>query len=107
MVKLIVLVSMLAVWVGCEGDPDEDPARRVSPCEQLRDHLIDLRLADAMHVDKDAHREALRMAMGSDFLEGCSKLSDDAISCVLEAHDSTTASACAGAGAGAGTENGR
>ncbi len=81
----------LALVIGCDGDEDE-PTPRLTPCEQLRDHLIDLRLADAMHVDKDAHREALRTAMGADFLAGCSKLSDDAIRCSLEAPDSTTAS---------------
>lgn len=89
------LFVALALVFGCTGD-EEEPAPRATPCELLREHLIDLRLADAMHVDKDAHREAFRTAMGHDFLDSCSKLGDDAIRCALGAPDSTTASACAG-----------
>ncbi|MFN0246895.1 MAG: hypothetical protein ACKV2T_08295 [Kofleriaceae bacterium] len=88
----------LGLMVGCSGDAgDEDePRPRLTPCEQLRDHLIDLRLADAVNVDKKAHRESLRTAMGANFVESCSKLGDDAIRCAMQANDSTTAAACAG-----------
>jgi hypothetical protein len=88
------LFVTLAFVVGCDGDEDE-ASLPLTPCEQLRDHLIDLRLADAVNVDNAAHHEALRTAMGSDFVASCSKLGDGEIRCALQASDSTTAAACA------------
>jgi hypothetical protein len=89
------IFALAIVVAACSGDEvDEKPA--ATRCETLREHLIDLRLEDAVQVDKNAHRDALRTAMGRDFLTACSKLSDDAITCALRAPDSSTASACAG-----------
>lgn len=88
-------VTLVLVIAGCDDDRPEQP--ELTRCEQLREHLIDLRLEDAMHVDKDAHREALRTAMGADFDSSCSKLDDAAIRCALQAPDSATAAACASA----------
>ena len=89
-----LLFMALAVLTGCDGD-DEVATPRLSPCEQLREHLIDLRLADAMHVDKDAHREAMRDALGTDFLASCEKFGDETVACALAATDSSGAAACA------------
>lgn len=91
MIKLLFVA--MALVVACEGDEAEEPSR-LSPCEQLREHMIDLRLADAMRVDKDAHREALRGALGASFIVGCEKLSDESLACALAAPDSASAAAC-------------
>lgn len=86
-----VVVTVALIFACGDDRPDAKPETR---CEQLREHLIDLRLADAMHVDKDAHREALRGSMGNEFLTSCAKLSDQVVACGLTASDSTTAAAC-------------
>lgn len=87
------LVFALVLAAGCSSDDGEE-ILTVSPCERLREHLIDLRLADAMNVDKDAHREAFRTALGADFLASCSKLDEDAVTCAISAADAHTAAAC-------------
>lgn len=86
---------VLALIASCGGDDDADAVARETPCERLRDHLIDLRLADAKHVDQAAHRDAMKQAMGGDFLASCAKLDRAEIDCALDAPDATTASACA------------
>jgi predicted protein tyrosine phosphatase len=92
LVRHILLVLLLVA--SCDGERDIE-STELTRCEQLRDHLIDLRLADAVHVDKAAHREAMRTALGDDFAASCSKLRDDVIDCALGASDSTAAAACA------------
>lgn len=69
---------MRYVWVmlmvaGCSADEadDADVARR--PCEQLREHLIDLRLGKAHGDPKviEAHRAAMEQALGDNFVASC------------------------------------
>jgi hypothetical protein len=91
-VLLFVLVAGVA---GCGVDEQPESSSRASLCERLRDHLIDLRLVDAKHVDLAAHRAAMKQAMGADFLASCGKLDPSEISCSLGAPDTNTASACA------------
>ncbi len=86
---------LLALVASCGGDDDPELSPRETPCERLRDHLIDLRLADAKHVDQAAHRDAMTQAMGGDFLASCEKLDSSEIECVLDAPDTTSATACA------------
>lgn len=72
-----------------------DDAPPVTSCERLREHLVTLRLADATGVDRKAHAEAMRSALGSDFVERCKEsMSESEVKCVLKATDSTSASAC-------------
>lgn len=92
MKKYLVVLGLMA---SCGGDDGADAVPRETPCEQLRDHLIDLRLADAKHVDQAAHRDAMKQAMGGDFLASCAKLGSPQINCVIESADLTSASACA------------
>ena len=80
------LMFALVMVASCGGNDDQEISE-ATPCERLREHLIDLRLAEAMHVDKDAHREAFRTAMGADFLASCSKLDEDAVTCAISAAD--------------------
>ena len=92
MTRNLVLLALLA---SCGGDDDEDAVARKTPCEQMRDHLIDLRLADAKHVDQAAHRDPMKQAMGSDLLASCATLGNSQINYVIDAADLTSASACA------------
>ena len=87
---------MVSVFVGCASGSDEDEslvaARR---CEQLRDHVVELNLADASEVDRAAHGEAMRRALGSDFVVSCgSKLSETQVKCALNAVNSSAVAAC-------------
>jgi len=86
---------LLALIASCGGDDDRDPPTQETPCERLRDHLIELRLADARRIDRAAHRDAMKQAMGDDFLASCAKLDRAEIDCALDARDAITASACA------------
>lgn len=88
-------ILLLALVASCGGDDDPESSTNETPCERLRDHLIDLRLADAKHVDQAAHRDAMKQSMGADFLESCAKLDSSQVNCVLDAPDTTSASACA------------
>lgn len=64
-------------------------------CEQLRDHMIDLRLASATAgVDVKAHRSAMKEALGERFVESCEQLSASELECSLHARDLASASAC-------------
>lgn len=98
MVKLIVLVSMLAMWVGCGGDPAEDEAlAQTTRCEQLRAHFVDLRLASATNLGKDLeqHRAALTQALGAEFISSCTTtMSESQVSCALAAKDLQAATDC-------------
>jgi len=87
---------VLAFAIGCGSeDTDEiaDPAR-ATPCERLREHLVDLRLAGVESIDREAHREAHIVAMGNDFLAACATLPQSAVACATEATDSASAAAC-------------
>lgn len=88
--RKILLVLIVVAACGNEQDNEVE----LTPCEQLREHLIDIRLADAVNVDKESHREAMRQALGRDFLSRCSQLGDAAVTCALVAPDSASAAAC-------------
>lgn len=88
-------IVLLALVASCGGDDDAESSTHKTPCERLRDHLIDLRLADAKGVDQAAHRDAMKQSMGTDFLESCAKLDSSQVDCALDAPDTMSASACA------------
>lgn len=62
---------------------------------RLRDHLVDLELATAMGVDRDAHRKAMQRALGDGFVSSCeARLSETDVACALRARDSAAVAAC-------------
>jgi len=66
-----------------------------SACERARERLIDLRLADASEVDREAHRDAMKRALGDSFVSGCtSSMTTAQVRCVLSAADSVSAATC-------------
>ena len=86
------LVLVIAIWAACGADEPTDAER----CEQVRDRLIELRLSNATGVEKKAHREVMRQALGKDFIASCAaKLTMAQQRCVLKARDSESATACA------------
>ena len=90
-IKMLVLVPVVLALSCGGGDDDVD----ASACERARDRVIDLRLADATGVDREAHRDVMRRAIGDSFMSACAgSWSDSQVSCVLNAPDAATANAC-------------
>jgi len=87
--------GLLILWVACTSHDDlvVDRAR----CEQLRTHLVDLRLADLgkLDVDKAAHRTAIENALGDPFVTSCQQsITVLQMNCALAAKDSAAAASC-------------
>ena len=91
-------VVLLVLVTACGHDED---VVVTTPCEQLREHLIELQLADANSIDREAHSAILRRNLGDTFISSCeSSLSSAQLDCVLRADDSESASACIASTAG-------
>lgn len=90
MTRLMPLV--VAIAAACSSSERPGPKQ----CEKLREHIVELTLAEATGVDRVAHREAMRGALGDQFVESCtSSLTDSQVDCGLKAADVSAASACA------------
>ncbi len=85
----------LMLLMGCAGDAQDDGVATRKRCEKLRDHLVELRLADASGIDHAAHREAMQRALGDDFIGSCtSSLTPTQVTCALDAKDTASATSC-------------
>jgi hypothetical protein len=95
---MFVLLAACTDPLGPGEEGDGDRASSASPCEQVREHLIDLRLATATTLapaDVAQHRAAMRQAMGTEFLETCtSERRTEQIQCALDARDLPSAATC-------------
>jgi hypothetical protein len=90
---IAVLATFLTLAAGCSEDPPSPQQR----CDELRDHLVNLRLSDVSTPDVDlaAHRSAMTAALGTRFVDNCvSAFTDKQIRCVMAATDSQTAADC-------------
>jgi len=74
-------------------------------CTRMRDHIIDLRLADFSNIkdsdgktiDVSGHRSALTNALGDSFINECAeKMTASELKCQLEARSDSSASDCLG-----------
>jgi len=96
--RWVGLLVIAVLGVGCSSNDDEVDRER---CTKLRDQMITLRLkgleaTPGMNVS--AHREALKQAMGDDFIAACQRtLTAQQIKCALAADDLATAEACSSA----------
>ena len=92
---------MVIALAGCTADDGAaEPAAR--PCALLRDHVVDLRLANAQGAPNDLalHREAMQRALGDDFVASCEKaMTASQIECGTGARDLAAVSACVAAAA--------
>jgi hypothetical protein len=92
MVKFIAGV-LLGVVAACSSASDVEVDRE--HCTKLREHLVDLRLQGATGVDVQAHRTAMREALGDRFVDTCqAQLTSDELQCSLRARDLASAVAC-------------
>lgn len=92
--RFFVSLVGLSVAIAC-GTADETGAPSAADCTRLRDHVIELRLADASGVDRAAHRDAMERALGASFVDSCtSKLSAREVRCARTAQDAESLRAC-------------
>jgi hypothetical protein len=86
---------MILFLTACGGGDDNDSSSHERRCEQLRDHLVDLRLGSIDKADLEKHRRVMRRALGESFVASCtSTITEDAITCALSATDVSAAAAC-------------
>ena len=89
---------LVGLWLlgltSCADPEDTSPSR--ATCVQLREHVVELRLAGLPASDAPLHRAALRDALGDRFVEQCQLLSGAEATCGLAATDSTSLAACSG-----------
>jgi hypothetical protein len=90
--RVVVTVGVLVL--GACTSRDEDGQASARQCEQHRDHLVDLRLADASGVDRDAHRKIMKRALNENFAISCTSLSGAQIKCALDAKTLSDAASC-------------
>lgn len=90
-----IVTACLAV-IGCSSSDDFEVDR--ARCTQLRDHMVDLRLADASGIvssELTQHRTAMNSALGDRFVGECqASLSKTELRCSLAAKTLSSASDC-------------
>lgn len=87
--------TLMVALGGCGGG--EERGGRDRRCEQLREHVVDLRLASVIDVDVDVakHRIAMVRALGDDFVTTCvDKLTNEQLECALTATDAQAVARC-------------
>jgi hypothetical protein len=89
--ELLFLFACIAA-AGCASEDPQDALAR--QCGRLRDHLVELRL-EGTKVDVEAHRAAIKGALGDRFVEQCTaEMTTTQVSCALAATDSSHALEC-------------
>lgn len=94
MTRMMMVVVYLVVACGGGGSREDESKARADQCAKMRDHLVELRLATAPHIERDVeqHRAALAQAMGPAFIEGCTKdMTEAEVACVIGAKDAPAA----------------
>ena len=97
-------VCMRCKWVGlallmAACTAHEQPQNPEERCAKLRDHLVDLRLEDvrgsAAGLDLDAHRAAMKRALGSDFIAECAaRMSETQLDCAMASRTLSASNDC-------------
>jgi len=95
-----LVIGIASVAAACGGDDEGTAIARRTPCIELRDHVVDLRMRTASGAPQELAdlRAAFGRALGPNFESSCeANLSSDQIECSLRADDLNAMSACAGA----------
>ncbi|HEX5076058.1 MAG TPA: hypothetical protein VFW03_22785, partial [Gemmatimonadaceae bacterium] len=79
----------------CTGS-SEGAGPTTAACQRLRDHVVDVRVAE-IHQDREAHRTALRTALGARFVTECLNQSSARFDCEMKAATIDGLRACAAA----------
>lgn len=90
------IAMALFILAACGGSDDDEPIGKERACELLRDHLVELRITAGDGFDVAAHRDAMKQALGPEFVTSCtSSMTDDQVMCGLRAVETGAAIACA------------
>jgi hypothetical protein len=83
----VLLITILAAC-GTSSEPEQ------SPCERLREHVLDVSVVDIVGEYREQHRAALQESMG-DFVPSCTAaFSETQIACALEARTASAVQSC-------------
>lgn len=88
----VLVLSFTALSTGCADDEGTSAARAPARCEQLREHLADMRVA-SVTVDQEQHRRAIARSLDP-LIASCASFTDEAIDCALDAASSDDAARC-------------
>lgn len=88
-------IALVIAACAAHQEPENPEAR----CAKLRDHLVDLRLDDvrgsAAGLDLDAHRAAMKRALGADFINECAaRMSEAQLDCAIASKTLSASSGC-------------
>ena len=92
------LVSLACI--GCAGRGSDD---KLDACARMRDHFIELRLADFATakdsndrpIDLSGQRKALRNALGSNFIDDCADhMTRRQLACAIASKSTTSYAEC-------------
>lgn len=79
----IMCVALLCIGCATSSEPEK---QGTAACQQLREHVIDLRVAE-IHQDQEAHRTAIRQALGDNYLASCLDEPRERFDCERQAKD--------------------
>jgi hypothetical protein len=96
LVSTVGWIAAIFLATGCSSSDDFEVDR--TRCTQLRDHLVELRLADATAISASElaqHRAAMKSALGDRFVGECqASLSKAELRCSLSAKTLSSANDC-------------
>lgn len=84
MMRRIACVALLLSF-SCASD-SEPERQSTTACARLREHVIDLRVSE-IQQDRDAHRAALRKALGDSYIATCVDEPRERFDCEMKAID--------------------
>ncbi len=84
-----VRILLIAIVASCDHTSFSVEQR----CKEVREHLVELHLRD--DVNRDAHADVVRRAMGDQFVASCSRsMTKSEMTCIVDANSEGAARAC-------------
>lgn len=91
------MACVALLCIGCAAGSSEPEKQGTKACEQLREHVIDVRVSE-IQQDREAHREALRQALGRSYVTTCLEEPRERFECEMKATDIDGIRNCSSAG---------
>lgn len=89
-----VVLSLVSLGCGRGGAEAADVRRSGRDCEQLRQHLVELRL-QSVTLDRDSHRAVIEASLGETFISTCVEtMPRKQVRCGRAAKDAAALAAC-------------
>ena len=98
-IQNLVLAATVSFLAACGSGASSDPAPSRADCEQLRAHVVELRLSGAADehnsAEMDKHRGNLIASLGDEFVDQCAEeRTPGYVECALEASTRDELSRC-------------